>query len=111
MLTAAALTSSTVQLTFTNASGATGYQYRLDGAGSWLTLAADRIVTSLTQSRTYGFEVRAVNGDGNGPVSNGATATTPANPAPVAIFSGGDMSSMAGWNAYYGGSPFTNVGG
>ncbi|MCU4181128.1 fibronectin type III domain-containing protein [Bosea sp. BH3] len=110
-LSAAALTSSTVQLTFTDASGATGYQYRLNGAGSWLTLAADRIVTGLTQSTTYGFEVRAANGDGNGPVSSSANATTPATPAPVAIFSGGDMSSTAGWNAYYGGSPFTNVGG
>lgn len=74
-LSAAATSQTAVQLTFTDASGATGHQYRIDG-GTPQTLAGDKIVTGLTASTAYGFEVRGTNASGQGAWSNVASATT-----------------------------------
>lgn len=100
-LSASAASSSTVQLTFTDASGATSHQYTINAGASWSTLAGDKIVTGLTQSTAYTFQVRGVNGDGYGAASNTANATTPASPSPVNILLNGDFAGgTANWTGF-----------
>lgn len=64
-----------IDLTFTDAAGATSHQYRLDG-GAWTALASDKTITGLTTLTEYAIEVRGVNASGNGPASNVLIATT-----------------------------------
>jgi glycosyltransferase involved in cell wall biosynthesis len=73
-----------MQLSFWPASYATSYQYRVNG-GEPLALASNRVVTGLSPSTTYSFEVRGVTATGHGPWSNVANGTTAAVPLPVAV--------------------------
>ncbi|MCW2746815.1 MAG: hypothetical protein JWM48_3365, partial [Mycobacterium sp.] len=78
-----------------NGSAITGFEYQLDG-GTWTALPPVMIlllsnnnnfmgsITGLTNGTTYNVNVRAVNGEGNGPASNTATVTPAAAPAAVA---------------------------
>lgn len=100
-LSATALSSSTVQLTFTTASGASSYEYTINAGSSWSALASDKIVTGLTQLTSYTFQVRGVNTDGNGPASNSAGATTPASATPTNILLNGDFSGgTTNWSGF-----------
>jgi hypothetical protein len=76
-----------------NGSAITGYEYQLDG-GTWTTLNLNfvissllsnnnvtGVITGLTNGTAYNVNVRAVNGEGNGPASNTATVTPAAAPA------------------------------
>lgn len=74
-LVAVPLSGTTIRLDYQVAAGATSHQYRRDG-GSWTSMPGDRIVTGLTPSTSYNFEVRGVNGTGNGAASNVAPGTT-----------------------------------
>ena len=60
-------------------SAITGYEYRVDGRGEWTDIGTDLsvTVTGLVNGRSYRFEVRAVNAQGEG-----AAATVPATPVP-----------------------------
>lgn len=99
-LSAAALTSSTVQLTFTNATGAASHEYRVNG-GAATALAGDKIVNGLTQLTAYTFEVRGVNSDGNGAWSNVANATTPASATPTNILLNGNFAGgTTSWSGF-----------
>ncbi len=63
----------------------TGYQYRIDGTGRWISIGsagATHTVTGLINGTTYVFQVRAVNAAGNSAPSNRARATPR---APVAL--------------------------
>lgn len=71
----AEVTSSSVQLTFSSATNASSYQYRLN-AGTWTTLAGDKIITGLSSSTTYTIDVRGINAFGNGTDSNDISVTT-----------------------------------
>lgn len=64
-----------------DASGVTGYRYRLNG-GSWVPIGTATTVglTGLSASTTYTFEVQARDGAGNYSVSNSASFNTPAAP-------------------------------
>lgn len=101
-LSAAALSSSTVQLTFAAGTGATSYQYRV-GGGTALALAGDKIVTGLNPSTAYSFEVRSVNLDGASAWSNVASTTTPASASPVETLTNGAMSASTTWDKLFGG--------
>ena len=64
------------------------YDYRVDAGGgfpiTWITVAPDSsefTVTELTNGTTYGFQVRARNNGGEGPVSDTVTATPSGPPA------------------------------
>lgn len=76
-LTATAIDDDSVQLAFTNATGASSHEYRIDG-GSAAALPGNKIVSGLDPSTEYDFEVRGVNGAGDGDWSNVATETTEA---------------------------------
>lgn len=78
-LTAVVVTTTSVQLAFTNSSGATSHQYRVNG-GAATTLATDKIVTGLTPYTANTFEVRGVNGSGSGDWSNEAVEWTSIDP-------------------------------
>ena len=85
-----------------NGSAITKWQYRqktgVSAYGSWVDIAATgtsvtHIVTGLTNSWTYSFIVRAVNGVGSGPDSNEATVVSgvPAKPALAAVAGDGSV--------------------
>lgn len=74
-LSAVPLSGTTIRLDYRPAAGATSHQYRRDG-GAWTAMPGDRIITGLSPSTSYNFEVRGVNGTGNGSASNLASATT-----------------------------------
>jgi hypothetical protein len=98
-LTATAQSDTEVLLGFTPADDADSHEYRIDG-GSAVECddnSGAQTITGLTAETEYDFEVRGVNGDGNGDWSNIATETTEA--APVAIAFGidsGTGSSVGG---------------
>jgi hypothetical protein len=93
-LTATAASSTSVVLTWSvaasNGSSITDYlvEAKPSTSETWVEVAdgvsgtAGATINDLTQTTTYNFRVRAVNGIGNGPYSNTATATTPI-PAPA----------------------------
>lgn len=64
-----------VQISFTPATQANSYEYRIDG-GSWQALPLNRMITGLTTATEYDIEVRGVNAIGNGPASGILTQTT-----------------------------------
>ncbi|MCJ2102473.1 fibronectin type III domain-containing protein [Methylobacterium sp. E-046] len=100
-LSAAAASASTVQLTFTAATGATGYQYTINGGTTWAALPSDKIAIGLNASTAYTFQVRAVNSDGVGAASNTASATTQASATPTNIVQNGDFASgTTSWNNF-----------
>jgi hypothetical protein len=74
-----------VHLTWTPAADADSHEYRIDG-GSWsATMHNDEHhIDDLLYETEYDFEVRGVNGDGNGNASNVATVTTLEEPEFVA---------------------------
>ena len=96
-----------------NGSELTGYEYRqsADGGTTWSPdwkeiPGSDKTMTAytvpdLTNGKTYIFEVRAVNGEGQGPASNRATAKPAGVPdAPgslVAVPGGGDGQVRLSW--------------
>lgn len=71
-LSAAAIDTVSVQLTFTDVANALSYEYRIN-AGAPQSLAGTRVVAGLTPAQSYNFEVRGINAHGNGPWSNVAT--------------------------------------
>ncbi len=87
-LTATAASPSTVNLSWTPASGsaATGYPLEISTDGKTFTTiatapagASSYQINGLTPGTAYTFEIAATNAGGTSPVSNTATATTPAN--------------------------------
>ena len=83
-------------------SAITGYEYQYSPGGSGWTAVADITVTviGLTNTTEYTFEVRAVNGLGQGPASS-ASATPVGAPAAVANLSAaaGNGQVTLGWDA------------
>lgn len=79
---AAVATGNDVALSWTAATDAISHQYRINGAGSWTATDTNtgHTVEGLLYATEYDFEVRGVNGDGNGNASNVATETTEAAP-------------------------------
>lgn len=115
-LVATAQSSTTVLLAFTNAAGSTSHQYRVNG-GTWTAMPGDKIVTGLTASTAYTFEVRGVNGTGNGAASNVANATTSApsvsNILNSANWTGGGYSGMSiggGFLNWFASPPYDGFG-
>jgi hypothetical protein len=86
-LVATTVDDTSVTLTFTPVSGATLYEYRVDG-GSWVACAdtsGTQLVTGLTANTAYTFEVRSRTPGGYSAASNTASATTFTSQA-VALF-------------------------
>ena len=94
-LTATAISSTEVQLAFTDSVGATSHEYRLDGI-TVATLAGDKIVTGLTPGTTYDFEVRGRNSSGGGAWSNVATEATDSAATPSLQFNDATNSQYIG---------------
>ena len=98
-------------LSWTNPSNATiiGWKYQQKAGsgnyGDWLPIDdADAATTShtvsgLTNYTSYGFKLRAVNGAGDGPVSNEATVT-PIKPAPCKIGAADVRTSVPGGSGH-----------
>ena len=90
----------------------TGYEYRVNAAGSWKHAGTDRTETvdDLTNGAKYSFEVRAVNEVGPGPAAtvSDTPATVPDAPAALTL-TVGDGQLAAAWvaPASDGGSPVT----
>lgn len=77
-LTATALGSDSIQLAYTDATGATSHEYRVNG-GMAFAMPGDKIVIELQSDTPYLFEVRGVNDEGPGSWSNAVEeATDPA---------------------------------
>lgn len=76
------ITSSSVAVSFTAASNATSYQYRLNG-GAWAALSVSKVITPLSASTAYAIEVRGTNAYGNGAASNTLNVTTSASSGPT----------------------------
>ncbi|WP_069170420.1 chitinase [Streptomyces griseus] len=77
-LRAGTVTSSSVPLSWTASSGATGYQVYRDGAKVLTTTGTSATVTGLAASTTYSFQVTAVNAAGESPGSAAVGVTTAA---------------------------------
>ncbi|MBZ4318459.1 chitinase [Streptomyces huiliensis] len=77
-LTAGRTTSSSVDLSWTPVTGATGYQVYRDGVKTQSVTGASATATGLAPSTTYRFQVTAVNAAGESPRSGEITATTAA---------------------------------
>lgn len=69
------LTASSVTLSFTAATNATSYQYRLN-SGTWTSLPVSKVVAGLTANTAYAIEVRGLNAYGTGSASNTLNVTT-----------------------------------
>ncbi|GMA95781.1 hypothetical protein GCM10025881_26050 [Pseudolysinimonas kribbensis] len=75
---------------FTGGDEITGYEYRLNGAGSWLPAdgaTSPIVITGLDNGTSYSVELRAVNGSGTGAASAPATIITPDLPGAPAVAS------------------------
>ncbi|MGI5339753.1 chitinase [Streptomyces sp. CA-181903] len=77
-LTAGRTTSSSVDLSWTPVTGATGYQVYRDGAKAQSATGASATITGLAPSTTYRFQVTAVNAAGESPRSAEISVTTAA---------------------------------
>lgn len=77
-LTAGTVTSSSVALSWTAVTGATGYAVYRDGAKVRTVTGTSATVSGLTPSTAYGFQVTAVNDAGESAKSATVTATTTA---------------------------------
>ncbi|MFF4743085.1 chitinase [Streptomyces sp. NPDC001268] len=85
-LTAGAVTSSSVALSWSGSSGATGYHVYRNGTRIQSVTGTSTTVTGLTASTSYQFQVSAVNAAGESAKSTAVTATTsnggnPGNPS------------------------------
>lgn len=82
---AATKTGTTITQPFVYSAGdATGFQYRVDGAGLWVDIAASPVsLTGLTESTEYTIEVRAVNEDGQGTAASTSVTTNASTSAPT----------------------------
>lgn len=87
-LTATAISSSRIDLSWSNVSGETGYEIdRSPDGATWTQIAttganvATFSNTGLNANTTYSYRVRATNGSGDSASSNTASATTPATPS------------------------------
>lgn len=100
-LSAAPQSSTSVQLTWRAAPGATSHEYRVNG-GAWTATSgpASQLVTGLAASTAYTFEVRGVNATGNGAQSNTAGATTAA-PAAANVITNGGFVDETGWAGFW----------
>ncbi|MEU6659003.1 glycosyl hydrolase family 18 protein [Streptomyces sp. NPDC046821] len=78
-LAAGATTSSTVDLSWTASSGATGYNVYRDGAKVASVSGASATVTGLTAATSYSFQVTATNSAGESAKSAAVTAKTAAS--------------------------------
>lgn len=92
-----------VQLAFSpaasNGDPISGYQYSIDGGGSWSGLASNKIVGGLQNGTDYSFLVRAVNSAGPGPNSNAASANPYGQPkTPVANAATNGIHVNMTWN-------------
>ncbi|MFG1605008.1 fibronectin type III domain-containing protein [Actinoplanes sp. NPDC049265] len=101
-----------VTVTFTpGGGGPTGYQVSTDGGTTWAPLAADGVVTGLTNGTGYTVAVRAVNAAGAGPATPGVTvtpATVPDGPSGL-VATAGDGRATLSWTppGDDGGDPIT----
>jgi hypothetical protein len=100
-----------------NGAAIIGYQYSIDGGTTWPALSVTgtttvtATVTGLTNGTSFGIEVRAVNGVGDGAVAGPLSTipvTVPGAPTSVAA-TAGDHSASVSWTAPAddGGSPIT----
>ena len=86
-LTATVASATSINLTWTAATGQTAYAVdrSTDGGATWATVATPTTTTygdaGLTAGMTYTYQVRATNAVGSSAASNTATATTAAAPA------------------------------
>ncbi|MEU2107573.1 glycosyl hydrolase family 18 protein [Streptomyces sp. NPDC019507] len=85
-LTAGAVTSSSVALSWSGSSGATGYHVYRDGTRIQSVTGTSTTVTGLAASTSYQFQVSATNAAGESAKSTAVTATTsnggnPGNPS------------------------------
>jgi hypothetical protein len=74
-LSGEAISTTAVQLVFTNATNALTHQYRVNG-GSPVAMPADKVVRNLASNTTFNIEVRGLNNLGPGPWSNVLVAKT-----------------------------------
>ncbi|MER6351552.1 glycoside hydrolase family 18 protein [Streptomyces sp. NPDC001634] len=78
-LSVASTTSSSVSLSWTAASGATGYNVYRSGTKVASVTGTSATVTGLSPSTSYSFQVTATNAAGESPKSSTVTATTSAS--------------------------------
>ncbi|WP_351223608.1 glycoside hydrolase family 18 protein [Streptomyces sp. NPDC002133] len=81
-LTAGTPTSSTVPLSWSPVSGATGYNVHRNGAKILSVTGTSATATGLAASTSYSFQVTAVNSAGESPKSAAVTATTTSGGGP-----------------------------
>ncbi|HZV27676.1 MAG TPA: fibronectin type III domain-containing protein, partial [Acidothermaceae bacterium] len=92
----------------------TDYQYRIDGAGSWVSAASTTSpvrVLGLANGTPYSIEMRAVNAIGVGPASNSLGATpeaTPGAPTVSSIDTGVGSATVNFTAGYFGGGTVTD---
>jgi len=78
-LSATAISATRIDLTIGGVSGATGYEYRVDGGAPVDTgTNQNPAVTGLTPETQYSFEARAYNAEGSGPWSSAVVESTEA---------------------------------
>lgn len=77
-----AISGTTIQVACDPVSGATGYQWYVDGAPSTLSSAETAQISGLTASTTYSITVKALSGATSGAISAALSVTTPSASAP-----------------------------
>lgn len=104
-LTATAQSDTEIEIDWTEAVGATSHEYRVDGGSAVAASGPPMTIAELDADTEYGFEVRGVNADGDGPWSDVATETTNAgggggggNTVPTGATQHSDFANGFYWN-------------